>query len=493
MPYSQRVSRRLFATAAHFLADLLAVVFGFGIGAAVRFGQLLPEKLFWYAPGLLVASLVLPSVLYIGGLYSSPNAKVTKWRRLRWLILALVLCLFIVLAVGSIDYSGRIGRLVLLVGYPTTCALCVLHHAILHRRMRFGRETAICIVSGNDDELASSILSRHCRSTRVIGVISAGSHEYQGDLPCLGTLDADGIKLEWPRPDMVLVRDRHLVMPALAALLRQWRYEGIEIVSLADLCEEVFHAVPLDLVSENWLFRASSQSGLAYVKKFKRLFDIVAALAFMILLSPFLIIGLLLVKFGSPGPVIFRQVRLGRLGRPFEVLKLRTMAADAESGGPQWCKENDPRVFGAGKWLRKFRIDEIPQLINVLRGEMSFVGPRPERPEFCEELEEKIPHFRERLMIQPGITGWAQVQYPYGSTVQDAWRKLEFDLYYMKHMSLLLDFFVMLETVRTVLGGGVRRSEEGARCAMNEWQEMEQRLRREGGISKLGSLEGVRG
>ncbi len=490
MPYSQRVSRRLFATAVHFFADAICVVFGFGVGAALRFGEWVPEKMWWYAPGILVAALVLPSVIYIGGLYSSPNAKVTKWRRMRWLILALALCLVIVLAVGSINYSGRIGRLVLLVGYPITCTLCILHHAFLHRWMRYGRESAICVVSGNDDELAASILGRHCRSTRVIGVVSIGGYVYCGEAPLLGTLDSSNVAADWPRPDLVLVRDRHLVMPSLAALLRQWRYEGIEIVSLADLCEEVFHAVPLDLVSENWLFRASSQSGLFYVKKLKRLFDIAAALFFMVVLSPLLLLGMLLVKLGSPGPVFFRQVRLGRLGRPFEVVKLRTMPVDAEKEGPQWSGSNDPRVFGAGKWLRKFRFDEIPQLLNVLRGEMSFVGPRPERPEFVKELEKQIPNYRERLLIQPGLTGWAQVQYPYGSTVQDAWRKLEFDLYYMKHMSVLLDFFILLETVRTVLGGGVRKAEEGARAAMREWQEMERTLRPEsGGIT----LEGARG
>ena len=490
MPYAPRISRRIFASAAHFLTDALAVVFGFGVGAIVRFQQVLPEKLMWYAPGILVAAVTLPCVLYIGGLYSYPNAKTTKWRRLRWIVGGLLLCLVIILGIGSVDYSSRIGRLVILVGYPLACLLCILHHLLVHRRMRFGRETAVCIVSGDDDVMAASILGRHSRTARLAGVMTAGGYDYEGSLPNLGSVSCEDLRLDWPRPSMILVRDRHLVMPEVTALLRRWRYEGIEVVSLADVCEEVFHAVPLGLVTENWLFRASSQSGLFYVKKLKRLFDIAAALFFMVVLSPLLLLGMLLVKLGSPGPVFFRQVRLGRLGRPFEVVKLRTMPVDAEKEGPQWSGSNDPRVFGAGKWLRKFRFDEIPQLLNVLRGEMSFVGPRPERPEFVKELEKQIPNYRERLLIQPGLTGWAQVQYPYGSTVQDAWRKLEFDLYYMKHMSVLLDFFILLETVRTVLGGGVRKAEEGARAAMREWQEMERTLRPDSsGIT----LEGARG
>jgi lipopolysaccharide/colanic/teichoic acid biosynthesis glycosyltransferase len=153
--------------------------------------------------------------------------------------------------------------------------------------------------------------------------------------------------------------------------------------------------------------------------------------------------------------VFFRQVRCGRLGRKFEVFKLRTMRVDAESDGPKWASKNDPRVFPGGGLLRKFRIDEIPQLWNILRGDMSFVGPRPERPDFIEQLSKEIPYFRERLLVSPGLTGWAQVNYPYGATTLDARRKLEYDLYYMKHMTLTLDMFVLLDTVRIVLTGGV--------------------------------------
>jgi lipopolysaccharide/colanic/teichoic acid biosynthesis glycosyltransferase len=155
------------------------------------------------------------------------------------------------------------------------------------------------------------------------------------------------------------------------------------------------------------------------------------------------------------------------------VTKLRTMRVDAEKGGPVWSGENDPRVTPVGRFLRKYRIDEIPQFIHVLSGEMSFVGPRPERPEMIEKLAAAIPYYQERLMVQPGITGWAQVNYPYGSTVDDARRKLEYDLYYMKNMSLFLDLFILLDTIRIVLCGGVNRS--GARSlertkAMQDFQ-----------------------
>jgi len=165
-----------------------------------------------------------------------------------------------------------------------------------------------------------------------------------------------------------------------------------------------------------------------------------------------------LVKLTSKGPLIYRQMRSGKGGRPFQVFKLRSMRVDAEADGrPRWWQKNDSRETWIGRWLRKFRIDEIPQLVNILRGEMSFVGPRPERPEFVEELSRQIPFYAERLMMPPGLTGWAQVNYAYGASVEDAVQKLEFDLYYLKHMSLVLDLFVLLDTIRTVLLGGARQ------------------------------------
>jgi lipopolysaccharide/colanic/teichoic acid biosynthesis glycosyltransferase len=196
----------------------------------------------------------------------------------------------------------------------------------------------------------------------------------------------------------------------------------------------------------------------------------------LVLFLPILIIGMLAVKISSPGPIFYRQVRTRRFGRSLNIIKLRTMKVDAEKNGAEWSSgHSDPRTTWVGYYLRRFRIDEIPQLFSVLTGEMSFVGPRPERPELIEKLSEKIPYFQERLMVQPGLTGWAQVSYPYGSTFEDARRKLEYDLYYMKHMSLSLDLFILLDTIRIVLCGGVAdaRKEDCIRTgALLEWEKM---------------------
>jgi lipopolysaccharide/colanic/teichoic acid biosynthesis glycosyltransferase len=157
------------------------------------------------------------------------------------------------------------------------------------------------------------------------------------------------------------------------------------------------------------------------------------------------------IKLTSPGPVIYRQKRVGQNGQIYEILKFRTMRQDAETHGAQWAVEDDPRVTKVGRFLRLTRIDEIPQLWNVLKGDMRFVGPRPERPEFVKILAEQIPYYQLRHIVPPGITGWAQVRYRYGATVDDAKRKLTYDLYYIKHASLALDLLIVFETLKTVI------------------------------------------
>jgi lipopolysaccharide/colanic/teichoic acid biosynthesis glycosyltransferase len=187
----------------------------------------------------------------------------------------------------------------------------------------------------------------------------------------------------------------------------------------------------------------------------KRSFDIIMSLLGLLFLGPFMLLGMLALKMTSRGPVFYKQTRCGRFGKLFQVIKLRSMSVDAEKNGAVWSQANDSRVTPVGKILRRYRVDEIPQLINVLRGEMSFVGPRPERPEFMDALAQEIPYFQERMMVQPGITGWAQVNYPYGASTEDARRKLEYDLYYTKNMGVFLDIFILLDTVRICLSGGL--------------------------------------
>jgi exopolysaccharide biosynthesis polyprenyl glycosylphosphotransferase len=183
----------------------------------------------------------------------------------------------------------------------------------------------------------------------------------------------------------------------------------------------------------------------------RRIIDILISLTMLGLTAPLLLIVALLVKADSCGPVLYRQERLGLHGRRFIIFKMRTMYIDAEAAGPQWAARQDPRVTRVGRWLRLSRIDELPQFFNVLEGTMSVIGPRPERSHFVEQLAPVIPRYAERLSVRPGITGWAQVNYPYSASIDDAQRKLSFDLYYVTHRTFALDARILLQTVRVVL------------------------------------------
>ena len=192
-------------------------------------------------------------------------------------------------------------------------------------------------------------------------------------------------------------------------------------------------------------------------RAFKRVFDVAVASLLLLMASPFLILVALAIKLDSKGPVFYRQDRVGLGGRAYPLWKFRSMRTDAEKNGAVWARSNDDRVTRVGKFIRKTRIDEIPQVFNVLLGHMSFVGPRPERPVFTEQLKQQIPFYGVREAVKPGITGWAQIRYPYGASVEDARNKLEFDLYYVKNGSLFLDVGIIFHTVRHVLlGRGAR-------------------------------------
>jgi sugar transferase (PEP-CTERM system associated) len=230
------------------------------------------------------------------------------------------------------------------------------------------------------------------------------------------------------------------------------KMKGVKIEEAASWLEKISGKIEVENLYPSWLvfghgFRRSSMFQLT-----RRFISIMVSLVGLILTAPLIPFIMLLIKLDSPGPVFYRQRRVGKGGQVFDVIKFRTMRQDAEAGnGPQWAGERDPRVTRVGKFLRSSRLDEIPQLSCVLRGDMAFVGPRPERPEFVEWLSREIPYYGVRHIVRPGLTGWAQVRYKYGSTVEDAREKLQYDLYYIKNASIGLDLLIMFQTIKTVL------------------------------------------
>lgn len=228
---------------------------------------------------------------------------------------------------------------------------------------------------------------------------------------------------------------------------------GVHVNDISTFLERETGRVDLDSVNPSWLiFSDGFSSGRRLSGIAKRLFDITASSVLLFFTAPIIFLFALLVKLESKGPAFYRQVRVGLFGQPYSVLKLRSMRSDAEVGGKAvWAEKNDPRITMVGRFIRKVRIDELPQTWNVLKGEMSFVGPRPERPEFVADLEQQLSYYAERHMVKPGITGWAQINYPYGASIDDARHKLEYDLYYAKNYTPFLDLLILLQTIRVVL------------------------------------------
>jgi lipopolysaccharide/colanic/teichoic acid biosynthesis glycosyltransferase len=243
-------------------------------------------------------------------------------------------------------------------------------------------------------------------------------------------------------------------MPELSETLINLKFKGLEIFDFPTFHQKLFSKVPILKTKDSWLLYSQQQKSFQpqFYLRLKRLIDIALALFGLIISSPLFLLAALTIKFTSKGHVFFTQQRLGCEEKPFTLIKFRTMIQDAEKDcGPKWSQEDDIRITKIGKFLRKTRIDEIPQLINILKGEMSFVGPRPIRKHFSDLLSKEFPFYRLRFTVTPGITGWAQVKGDYAGSMEGQLRKLEYELFYIQNRSLFFDLFILLKTVQTIL------------------------------------------
>jgi exopolysaccharide biosynthesis polyprenyl glycosylphosphotransferase len=223
------------------------------------------------------------------------------------------------------------------------------------------------------------------------------------------------------------------------------------VIQYLSFVEREIRRIDLKRMELGWLVYSDGFTFGALDRFLKRGFDLGVSSIMLLLTVPLILVGMAAIRWEGPGPVLYRQERVTLDGKVFPILKLRTMRVNAETNGAVWAEKKDNRITRVGNFLRRARIDELPQLVNILRGEMSFVGPRPERPMFVKELAEKIPLYNERHMVKAGLTGWAQINYPYGASIDDARSKLSYDLYYVKNFSILFDFVILLQTLRVVL------------------------------------------
>jgi sugar transferase (PEP-CTERM system associated) len=249
--------------------------------------------------------------------------------------------------------------------------------------------------------------------------------------------------------EIVVATDERRGLPVRQLL--HCKLAGIKVIDFLDFWERETRTVDLEALKPSWLFYSDGFRSGPFEEFLKRAFDIAVSLGLLLVTLPLLLVTACLIKLESSGPIFYHQARVGLHGRQFTIMKFRSMQTDAETDGrPRWAAERDPRITRVGAIIRKLRIDELAQIFNVLRGDMSLVGPRPERPFFVAELARAIPYYSERHWARPGITGWAQVNYPYGASTEDAWVKLTYDLYYVKNRSIFLDFMILLQTARVI-------------------------------------------
>ena len=305
-------------------------------------------------------------------------------------------------------------------------------------------------------DLCQVILSRRRWGGNIIGFLDGNAERVGEQLVkpgIIGTHDQLAQLVEQYRVDTIVVclEDCRSTLPIQALL--DCKAMGLDILDGHHLFEEVSGRLSIDSLRPSVLiFSTGFQRRLTSLVS-KRLLDVVVSAMGLVALIPLCVLIAALIRVDSPGPVFYRQVRVGLRGQPYMIWKFRSMRQDAEKSGPRWAQANDPRISRIGWWLRKTRIDEFPQLVNVLRGEMSLVGPRPERPVFVQDLRTVIPYYDIRHTVRPGVTGWAQVKFRYGASQQDSHTKLQYDLYYVKNLSFLLDLKILAHTIRVMMLG----------------------------------------
>jgi sugar transferase (PEP-CTERM system associated) len=353
-----------------------------------------------------------------------------------------------------------LGRGVSLIALPLALALMVGWRVSIHWLLGHPRigERILIVGSGESAiEIAREVLERPDAGYRVIGFV-ASTPELVGKSilnPRVVGLTSDLteiVKREGVDRIIVAMGERRGQFPT-EQLLDLSLSGDVAIEECASFYERLTGRVHLDMLRPSWLIFSSRGRQARLSALARTLLHRGVALVGAILSLPIAILTAILIKLESPGPVLYSQERVGKNGRPFTLLKFRSMRADAEKDGPVWARSNDDRVTRVGRIIRKIRVDEIPQFWNILKGEMNFVGPRPERPHFVAQLAEEIPYYEQRHLVPPGLTGWAQIKYPYGSSVEDARQKLQYDLYYIKNQNLMLDAVILFETIKTILFG----------------------------------------
>jgi exopolysaccharide biosynthesis polyprenyl glycosylphosphotransferase len=346
------------------------------------------------------------------------------------------------------------GRWLMIIGSLGVIVVIPAWRVIFWRYVIAGFRSERVLLMGNSSilgEVIEHIAERPEFGYSIIGYLCE-DQECGFSVPCLGKVEDVQKVFEEYLPNRIVVgmAERRNRLPVQELL--DIRFGGVMIEDAADTYEVALRRVCSRKIQPSQLIFSTALGPRKHAITLQKLYSFAIGAVGLIALSPLMLLTALVVKLTSPGPVFYRQKRVGLNGRPFMVYKFRSMYADAEARtGAVWAKKDDPRITPAGKWLRNLRLDELPQMWNVVKGDMSIVGPRPERPEFVDLLNQQIPYYRQRLAVKPGITGWAQINHKYGDTELDAMIKLEYDLYYIKHLAPALDFYIIFHTIKVML------------------------------------------
>lgn len=435
-----------------------ATFLGIALVAALSAGNLHTEMGWRLVAAVLLGCMVCLSCLYIFDLYDldltrSLSDVLLQGLRATGCGVLLMAPVWWALVPNVPHYAMLEGSLIAFL-----LVLCVYRLAAdwIHHQLMPGERVLLVGNAPSIPLLAAAMNEKRCLPLKMSGVVSEGS-EYKMEALAFATCghvsEFDALVRSFC-PDRVAVGIEHGGMPVSASELVDLRRRGIRVEDATVLYEAISGRVPVEMINHDALAYGKGFSVSPIAAALYRTLGFVLALALAIVLSPLILILIVLIRLDSKGPVFFKQERVGLHGETFFAFKLRSMRVDAELlSGPVWATENDPRVTRVGRILRKLRLDELPQLWNVMRGDMAFVGPRPERPHFVEMLEQHIPYYALRHSVRPGITGWAQVCASYGSDIAESRVKVEFDLFYLKNQSPLFDALIMLKTVKIALFG----------------------------------------
>jgi len=450
------------------LVDSFCLLAGGIIGAFTRFGHdEIAAYVYDHVDGFVIFGTSIIIANYLAGNYRLQNTFSRFNLAVSWLFS--VLFAMLILSVTSYAWlSVLIGRGVLFLSIGWYSLLSFLARQLLYRKI-FRSSMFLCRVAvvGQPERIKEfqSLLEREwiLPAHRVVACIelSEGTGEQTtrmvSGVPVIRTTinDFEDVLKGLDVGLIVLAEEDRARAHALYPRLRRLRFSGFEVMNELTVTEAYAGRTPLKFLTEDSMMEATLESGIPMVSRFKRVIDLTAGGILLLITIPLMGLIAAIIKLSDlSSPILYIQQRAGQFGRPFKMIKFRTMKQGAEDEtGAVWAEKNDPRITRLGRLLRRTRLDELPQFFNIMWGHMSIVGPRPERPEMVEKLEKEIPFYSERANAVPGLTGWAQIRYPYGNSVEDTKKKLELDFYYIKHMSLRLDIQIILSTLRIMLFG----------------------------------------